>query len=131
MTPGRFIKQFLPRGLFGRSFIIIVAPVALVMSVFTYYFFEHDLDTTTRLLARDVAADVALLASLEDSTPTLERDGLRALSARQLRYRLTFHDGDKLAAPARPSTSTIDVALDDLLATSMGSRRRFETSRVN
>ncbi|HWF64613.1 MAG TPA: hypothetical protein VN685_08390, partial [Rhizomicrobium sp.] len=62
MTPGRFIKQFLPRGLFGRSFIIIVAPVALVMSVFTYYFFEHDLDTTTRLLARDVAADVALLA---------------------------------------------------------------------
>src|ERR1700755_1951678 len=95
MNVGRFIKQFLPRGLFGRSLIIIVAPVVLVMGVFTYYFFEHDLDTTTRLLARDVAADVAMLAALEDSTPTLERDGLRALSARQLRYRLTFHDGDQ------------------------------------
>ena len=130
MSPGRFIKQFLPRGLFGRSFIIIVAPVALVMSVFTYYFFEHDLDTTTRLLARDVAADVALLASLEDSTPTLERDGLRALTARRLNYKLTFYDGAHVAPPSRPSTSTIDKALDDILATSMGPRRHFETGRV-
>src|ERR1700743_18467 len=108
MKTGQFIKQFLPRGLFGRSFIIIVAPVALVISVFTYYFFEHDLDTTTRLLARDVAADVALLASLEDSTPTLERDSLRALAARQLNYRLTFHDGEHVPPSAGPPTSTID-----------------------
>ena len=108
-TPGRFIKRFLPRGLFGRSLIIIVAPVVLLQGVVTYVFFERDLDTTTRRLARDVAADVALLATLEDSTPTLERDGLRALAARQLRYRLTFHDGDKLAPPtaaARPAPST-------------------------
>jgi len=130
MTPGRFIKQFLPRGLFGRSLIIIVAPMVLLQGVVTYVFFERDLDTTTRRMARDVAADVAFLATLEDSTPTLERDGLRALSARELRYRLSFHDGDKLAAPERPPTSTIDMALDDILRTSMGPRRHFETSRV-
>jgi len=88
------------------------------------------LDTTTRRMARDVAADVALLATLEDSTPTLERDGVRALSARELRYHLAFHDGDKVAAPLRPSSSTIDLALYDILATSMGPRRHFETSRV-
>src|ERR1700691_2961727 len=125
MTPGRFIKQFLPRGLFGRSLIIIVAPMVLLQGVVTYVFFERDLDTTTRRMARDVAADVALLATLEDSTPTLERDGLRALSARQLRYRLTFHDGDKVAAPLKPSSSTIDLALDDILANRMGPRRHF------
>jgi two-component system osmolarity sensor histidine kinase EnvZ len=130
MTLGRFIKQFLPRGLFGRSVIIIFAPMLLLMSVVTYVFFERDLDTTTRRMARDVAADVAFLAALEDSTPTLERDGLRALSARQLRYRLTFHDGDKVAPPLKPSTSTIDQALDDLLANSMGPRRQFETGRI-
>ncbi|HUO02842.1 MAG TPA: ATP-binding protein [Rhizomicrobium sp.] len=130
MRPGRFIKQFLPRGLFGRSLIIIVAPMLLLLGVITYFFFERDLDTTTRRMARDVAADVAFLATLEDSTPTLERDGLRALSARELRYRLTFHDGDKLAAPLKPSTSTIDLALDDILATSMGPKRHFQTGRV-
>ncbi len=130
MTLGRFIKKFLPRGLFGRSLIIIVAPMVLLQAVVTYMFFERDLDTSTRRMARDVAADVAFLAALEDSTPTLERDGLRALSARELRYRLTFHDGDKLAAPLKPATSTIDVALDDILASRMGPRRHFQTSRV-
>src|SRR5262249_23375274 len=93
IAPGRFIKRFLRRGLFGRSLIIIVAPMVLLQGIVTYVFFERDLDATTRRLARDVAADVALLVTLEDSTPALERDALRALSARQLRYRLTFHDG--------------------------------------
>ncbi len=130
ITPGRFIKRFLPRGLFGRSLIIIVAPMVILQGIVTYVFFERDLDTTTRRMARDVAADVALLAALEDSTPTLERDGLRALSARELRYRITFHDGDKLAPPTQPATSTIDKALDDILASSMGPRRLFQTDRV-
>ncbi len=129
-TPGRFIKRFLPRGLFGRSLIIIVAPMVLLQGIVTYVFFERDLDNTTRRLARDVAADVSFLATLEDSTPTLERDGLRALSAQQLRYRLTFHDGDKLAPPTEPPASTIDMALNDLLARSMGPRRLFQTGRI-
>jgi two-component system osmolarity sensor histidine kinase EnvZ len=129
MSVGRFIKQFLPRGLFGRSFIIIVAPMFLVMGVFTFFFFEHDLDTTTRLLARDVAADVALLASLEDSTPTLERDGLRALAARRLDYRLIFHDGARVTPAAAP-TSTIDKALDEIIETRIGQGRHFVTGRI-
>jgi two-component system osmolarity sensor histidine kinase EnvZ len=129
-APGRFIKRFLPRGLFGRSLIIIVAPMVLLQGIVTYVFFERDLDTTTRRMARDVAADVSFLATLEDSTPTLERDGLRALSQQQLRYRLTFHDGDQLAPPTQPPTSTIDMALDDILRSSMGPRRLFRTSRI-
>jgi two-component system, OmpR family, osmolarity sensor histidine kinase EnvZ len=60
----------------------------------------------------------------------MERDALRALTARELRYRLTFHDGDKIAAPTSPPTSTIDQALDDILATSIIPQRHFETSRV-
>ena len=67
------LKRLLPRGLFGRSLIIIVAPMVLLQGIVTYVFFERDLDATTRRLARDVAADVALLVTLEDSTPTLEQ----------------------------------------------------------
>ncbi|MGH6829279.1 MAG: ATP-binding protein, partial [Rhizomicrobium sp.] len=127
---GRFVKRFLPRGLFGRSLIIIVAPVVLLQGIVSYVFFERDLDTTTRRMARDVAVDVAFLATLEDSTPTLERDGLRALSAHELRYRLAFHDGERLAPPVQPPSSTIDKALDDILASSMGPHRHFQTSRA-
>ena len=129
VSPAQFIKRFLPRGLFGRSLIIIVAPMVLLLCVVTYVFFERDLDSTTRRLARDVAGDVALLVTLEDSTPALERDAVRALSARQLRYRLVFHDGARLP-PSLPSGNTIDVALDDIIAQRVGANRHFVTSRI-
>ena len=127
--PGQFIKRFLPRGLFGRSLIIIVAPMVLLQGVVTYVFFERDLDSTTRRLARDVAGDVALLVTLEDSTPALERDAVRALAARQLRYRLTFHAGARLP-PSLPSGNTIDVALNDIIAQRVGADRHFVTTRI-
>ena len=64
---GFSLKRFLPRGLFGRSLIIIVAPIVLLQAIIAYVFFERDLDTTTRRLARDVAADTAMLVALERS----------------------------------------------------------------
>ena len=86
MAEGFSIKRFLPRGLFGRSLIIIVAPMVLLQAIVTYVFFERDLDTTTRRLARDVAADIALLVALEDNHPQpWSATRLRALAARQLR----------------------------------------------
>ena len=128
---GSFIKHFLPRGLFGRSLIIIAAPIALLLGILTYVFFERELDITTRSLARDVAADVALLVTLEDSTPALERDGLRRLTAQQLRYRIIFHDGDKVPVPAATAPiTTIDRALSTVLVQQIGPGRHFVTGRA-
>ena len=69
LRPGRLIKRVMPRGLFGRSLIIIVAPMFLLQAIVTYVFFERDLDSATRLMARDVAADTAFLIALEDNYP--------------------------------------------------------------
>ena len=114
-SPFRFIKRFLPRGLFGRSLIIIVAPVVLLQGIVSYVFFERDLDTTTRRLARDVAADVAYLIALEDSAPAATAPGDRDLAARMLRYRITFVPGAHLAPHAAQPESTIDAALDEVI----------------
>ncbi|HEU0096331.1 MAG TPA: hypothetical protein VFQ52_07735, partial [Rhizomicrobium sp.] len=81
---GFSVKRFLPRGLFGRSLIIIVTPIVLLQAIIAYVFFERDLDTTTRRLARDVAADIALLVAVEDQHVGSERLRLRALAGRQL-----------------------------------------------
>jgi len=127
---GLSLKSFLPRGLFGRSLIIIVAPIVLLQAIIAYVFFERDLDTTTRRLARDVAADMAMLVALEDNHQGPQRERLRALAARQLDYRIRFLPGQNLAPFHGQLTSTIDVALDDILEQRIGADRDFRTARV-
>jgi len=73
LRPWRLLKRALPRGLFGRSLIIIVAPVVILQAIVTYVFFERDVDASTRRLSRDIAAEVSFLITLEDKYPMKER----------------------------------------------------------
>ncbi|MDE2134759.1 MAG: HAMP domain-containing protein [Alphaproteobacteria bacterium] len=119
----------MPRGLFGRSLIIIIAPMFLLQAIVSYVFFERDLDTTTRRLANDVAADVAFLIALEDNYPPQERVKLRALAARQLRYQVTFAPGADVTPPKHlHALSTIAEALNDVIAQQIGGTRHFKVS---
>jgi two-component system osmolarity sensor histidine kinase EnvZ len=130
VAEGWSLKRLLPRGLLGRGVIIIVAPIVLLVAIIAYVFFERDLDTTTRRLARDVAADMAMLVALEDNTQSPMREKLRALSARQLDYRIQFLPGQNLPPFHGRLTSTIDVALDDILEQRIGKDRDFRTERI-
>jgi two-component system osmolarity sensor histidine kinase EnvZ len=127
---GFSLKRFLPRGLFGRSLIIIVAPIVLLQAIIAYVFFERDLDTTTRRLARDVAADMAMLVALEDSSQGPDREHLRALAARQLNYRIRFLPGQNLPPHQGRLTSNIEIALDDILEQRIGHDRDFSATRT-
>lgn len=130
MAEGWSLKRLLPRGLLGRGVIIIVTPIVLLVAILTYVFFERDLDTTTRRLARDVAADMAMLVALEDNNQSPARERLRALAARQLDYRIQFLPGQNLPPFHGRLTSTIDVALDDILEQRIGADRDFRTERI-
>jgi two-component system osmolarity sensor histidine kinase EnvZ len=127
---GFSLKRFLPRGLFGRSLIIIVAPIVLLQAIIAYVFFERDLDTTTRRLARDVAADMAMLVALEDNSKSPDRERLRALAARQLNYRIRFLAGQNLPHHHGALTSNIEIALDDILEQRIGPDRDFSAART-
>jgi two-component system osmolarity sensor histidine kinase EnvZ len=127
---GFSLKRFLPRGLFGRSLIIIVAPIVLLQAIIAYVFFERDLDTTTRRLARDVAADMAMLVALEDNNQSPDRERLRALAARQLNYRIRFLPGQNLPPHHGALTSNIEIALDDILEQRIGPDRDFSAART-
>jgi two-component system osmolarity sensor histidine kinase EnvZ len=131
LRPGRLLRRALPRGLFGRSLIIIVAPMFLLQGIVSYVFFERDVDASTRRLSRDIAADVSFLIALEDNYKSPERENLRALAARQLRFDISFFPGRTIPPPAkRPRhQSTIDQALDDVIAQQIGEVRHFQTTR--
>lgn len=128
IRPGHFIKRFLPRGLFGRSLIIIVAPMVLLQGIVSYVFFERDLDTTTRRMARAAAADIALLIAQEDARKSPWRERFRDLAAKQLHYELRFEPGVHIPPPTRVQRSTIDRALDEVIAQQIGEDRHFRTA---
>jgi two-component system osmolarity sensor histidine kinase EnvZ len=130
VSEGLSLKRFLPRGLFGRSLIIIVAPIVLLQAIIAYVFFERDLDTTTRRLARDVAADMAMLVALEDNNHSPDRERLRALAERQLNYRVRFLPGQNLPPHHGALTSNIEIALDDILEQRIGPDRDFSARRT-
>ncbi|HXC54857.1 MAG TPA: ATP-binding protein [Rhizomicrobium sp.] len=126
--PFRFIKRYMPRGLFWRSLLIIVTPVVLLQGVVSYVFFERDIETTTHWMARDIAADAAFLVTLEDSHAPAERAALRAQASRMLGYPVTFLPGASLEPPAQRRHSTIDRALDDVIAQQIRGNRNFEVT---
>ncbi len=56
---GRVIGDRLPKGLYARSLIIIIAPMVLLQSVIAYTFMERHWQLVTRRLSAAVTADVA------------------------------------------------------------------------
>ena len=57
---GGWFRRSLPRGLFGRSLLIIVMPVVLVQAVVTYLLFDRQWDAVTSRISRAAAAQIAL-----------------------------------------------------------------------
>lgn len=125
------LKELLPKGLFARSLLIIVAPVVLMQSIVTYIFFERHWDTVTRRLSRAVAGEIALLI---DTYPALQEGiDLQLMDARvssALQLQVTLLDGEKLPAPAgRPITSIPERTFGEELSKQIARPVWFDASR--
>lgn len=111
------IKNLFPRGLFGRSLLIVVAPVVILQAIITYIFFERHWDTVTRRLSRAVAGEVAMLtevySGLQDGQPM---QAVNAQAARTFQLELAFLPGGQLPAQEAPTSyfSSIETLKDEL-----------------
>ncbi len=54
------LRRWMPRGLFGRSLLIIVMPVVILQAVVTYLLFDRQWEAVTTRISRGVAAQIAL-----------------------------------------------------------------------
>jgi two-component system osmolarity sensor histidine kinase EnvZ len=55
------LKRYMPKGLFGRSLMIIIAPMVLLQSVVAYMFMERHYNLVTQRLSAGVVQDIATL----------------------------------------------------------------------
>lgn len=56
-----WLKRLLPQTMFGRSLLLIVAPLVLAQIIATWVFYAKHWETVSRRLSFDVAGDIGLL----------------------------------------------------------------------
>src|SRR5579862_4265547 len=104
----RLAKRIFPRGLFGRSLIIVVAPMVVLQALVTYAFFVRHYDIVTRHLAHNVAGDIAFLTDIERSNPPgPTRKRLLDMAAHSLGFKITFEPAVRLGTPYLHSSSEL------------------------
>jgi|SRR5665213_613202 two-component system osmolarity sensor histidine kinase EnvZ len=132
LHPFRMLRRWMPRGLFGRSLIIIVTPVVILQAIVTYAFFVRHYDIMTARMARGVAADVSFLVNLEETRPVgAERTQLLAMAARNLSYQINFLPGAQLERPYGHKQPYLNGALNATFTAQLGETRPFATHVVD
>ena len=98
----RFGDALLPKGLYARALIIIIAPIVLLQSVLVFVVMERHFEYVTRRLALATVQDIAMLAELYDAFPRgggYER--LTDIARQKLNFVAQIEIGAQLP-PARP-----------------------------
>ncbi|MGB3022393.1 MAG: two-component sensor histidine kinase, partial [Methyloceanibacter sp.] len=87
----------MPKGLYARALIIIIAPMVLLQSVVTFVFLERHWETVTRRLSTATVQNIAMLIDVYKSYP--QEDGSKTLiklANDDLGLRVKIAPGDEL-----------------------------------
>lgn len=66
----RYLRDWLPKGLYWRTLLIIAAPAAILQLIITIVFLDDHWEATSKRMSQGVAADVALVIQLYEREPT-------------------------------------------------------------
>jgi two-component system osmolarity sensor histidine kinase EnvZ len=109
-------RHILPRSLFVRALIIVVAPVVILQLVLGGLFYDRHLDTVVKRLVRGVVGDiVAVIDGLERSPTAVERERVLADAMRHYDLSAAFLPPAPLE-PEPPERSMLERQLRQALA---------------
>jgi two-component system osmolarity sensor histidine kinase EnvZ len=116
----RTLKKILPRGLFGRSLLIIVLPFVLLQGLMTFVFYQAHWDTVSRRLSLGVAGDlVTIIQVLQADVEPGVKSRLLTSARHNTSIDFVFEEGAIL--PNVPSLTTNRI-VDRMLTRALGER---------
>jgi two-component system osmolarity sensor histidine kinase EnvZ len=128
LHPFRALKRMMPRGLFGRSLIIILAPMLILQAVVTAVFFDRHYRIVTATMTRGVANDVGYMVMLENKLPPgPARDRERQQAAQLFGYPAEFLRGEKLTRTVSEPDSVLDRQLAFIFSSQLPQSVNFDT----
>ncbi|MBP6986496.1 MAG: HAMP domain-containing protein, partial [Alphaproteobacteria bacterium] len=98
-----WLKSFLPKSLYARTLVILMAPVLVAMVVTIYVFINHHLDSMTHRLADNIAGEISSLTEMYQSQ-AMGKEQLIEFAKEHYQISLSFRDEYNLR---KKSESTI------------------------
>jgi two-component system osmolarity sensor histidine kinase EnvZ len=122
---GRFwqwINSFMPKGLYARSLLIIIAPMVILQSVVAFVFMERHWDNVTRHLSAAVVQDIAAVIDIYKFYPQdADQTQLRRIAQERLGLVVDFLPLTQMPPPGpKPFFSLLDQALSVELRKQIG-----------
>ncbi|QND54307.1 HAMP domain-containing protein [Phyllobacterium sp. 628] len=109
----RWLAQRMPKRLYARSLIIIIAPMVLLQSVIAFVFMERYWQTVTQRLSTAVVRDISGIIDMMDTYPQDPGyENLIRISRERLSLNISILPPDPLPAPGpKPFFSVLDEPL--------------------
>ncbi len=105
----------MPKGLYARALIIIIAPMVLLQSVVTFVFLERHWQTVTHRLSTVTVQNIEMLIDLYEQNPK-NAANIVTLAENDLGLRIRFAAGEDLPqARSKPFFDLLDSTLSDEL----------------
>jgi two-component system osmolarity sensor histidine kinase EnvZ len=124
-----WFKRLVPRGLLGRSLLILVTPLVLVQLVAAYVFFGTHWDLVTRRLASGLAGDIGAVIEMMRLNPgDEEREQIFAMAAQEMELQISLRPGDilqrtgMLGAAPKLVDDVLGYSLEDNLTGALAER---------
>jgi two-component system osmolarity sensor histidine kinase EnvZ len=109
----RFINSFMPKGLYARALLIIIAPMVILQSVVAFVFMERHWNLVTQKLSAGVVADIAALVDIYRGYPQdADQAQIRRIAQERLGLVIDFLPAGDMPPPGpKPFFSLLDQAL--------------------
>ncbi len=114
--------SLLPKGLYARALIIIIAPIVLLQSVVVFVFMDRHWEYVTRRLSNATVQDIAMLVSLYENRPLVATElQLADMARQQLGLVVQIVPGAELPPPKeRPFFGFLDRTLSKTIRSKIG-----------
>lgn len=108
----RLLADMMPKGLYVRALIIIIAPIVVLEGVIAFVFMERHWQNVTRRLSETTARDIAALIDIYDGTPANKYDDIIRIARDRLNLSMQIMPpGDLPEARPKPFFDLLDRAL--------------------
>ena len=112
---GRTVSRYMPKRLYARSLIIVIAPMILLQSVIAFVFMERHWQTVTQRLSQAVTRDIAAIIDILETYPHDDDYAeLIRIAQERLALQISIEPPDALPPPGpKPFFSILDQTLSE------------------